>query len=673
MNDRLFVPRTPELERVLALPRRDWTIGGEDLARRATDALRTAVNCRACGGSREHVRGCELRRIPLSLRVPQAVALVEAALYQGALLPIGVGKGKTLIMFLLAYVLESTRPMLVLQAGLISKAERNWRDLSVYWMIPNWIKLISYEVLGRVSAKEELDRFSPDFMGFDEVHKLKSPKAAVTIRVRTHIEHHRYHEKPHPKTCRLCEAHVPPLALIARGQRNRLRVVGASGTITTKSLKDFAQIAHWCVPEHYPLPLHGNTPSYVELERWRLALDANVNPISRIEPGALLNMCDHRENDAPDSTTAARKGYARRLRETPGIVVTTDDTVKASLQISALEAPKSAAIDDAFDRLRGDSKRADSRIVITAQGEVEIPGDSAYSGWKLPDGWALVDGVEVYQYALQLNLGFFYLNVDAAGNRPPAHWLEARRLWGAFVRQTIKLGKYDSDLDVANHAHQFNVTVDDMLKSTTDNPDAEHEDRTIGRRHVYDHWRMTRDSFKKSRRAIWICDSVLKACKAWLDSHPRGILWTEHIAFGERLSEYSGRPYFGQEGRDANGVLIDDGNGPIIASLGANKTGRDLQFKWSDNLFLTAMGDAAECEQAFARTHRDGQDEDTVTVQLWTGCIEHVNAFENAVRLARYIEDIGTQPQKLNFADLSVPSVSDIESRPGARWRKDRA
>jgi hypothetical protein len=203
-------------------------------------------------------------------------------------MPIGVGKGKTLIWLLLAYVLESKRPMLVCPAGLIPKAERNWRELAVYWLIPNWLRMISYEVLGRVSAKDELSNFAPDLLGVDEVHRLKSRKAAVTKRVEVHIEHHRYHDKRH-KNCRLCEQGIPPMALVhvhdATNQtgRTRLRVVGMSGTITTKSLRDFAHISKWCVPEHHPLP-----HSHVELEQWRLAIDEGVNMLSRIDAGALL-------------------------------------------------------------------------------------------------------------------------------------------------------------------------------------------------------------------------------------------------------------------------------------------------------------------------------------------------------------------------------------------------
>ena len=657
---RQYVPHTPEFARVLSMPRRDWNDGAVELASIVTDVLRTQVACRVCGGWREHGRPggkpCELRRIPLSLRPHQAVLLKEAVERQGLLGPIGVGKGKTLPSFLFATVFESMRPMLVLQAGLIRKAERNWSELAVYWQIPTWIKIISHEILGRVSAKEELERFAPDLIVFDEVHKIKSRKAAVSKRVERHVEHHRYHE---PGTrhhdCDLCERAVPARALISQGRRNALRVVGLSGTITTKSLRDFAHIGRMCIPESSPVPR-----SWAELETWRLAIDEGVNPVSRVEPGALLDFCDEREIGL-DLTTAARRGFQRRLRETPGIVATTDDTVRASLVIDALDAPRSAAIEDAFTRLRGDTRK-----------HREGGPNSGYNGWQLPDGYECVDGVEVYRHALELSLGMYYI----WDPRPPPAWIQARALWGKFVRRTIKLGKLDSDLDVANHAHEFNVTVNDALKF--DDPKAEkHPDPRVGARHVYDHWREIRDTYQRNQRAVWVCDSVLKLGKSWLDSHSRGILWTRNIAFGERLAEVSGYPYFGQEGLDASGRFIDDVKGPIIASLDANKTGRDLQFNWSDNLFMTAMGDGAECEQAIARTHRDGQDEDTVNVTLFFGCIEHALAFESAQSKARYIEDITGQPQKLNFADVVVPSVLEIENRvhpPGcvARWDKEK-
>lgn len=643
------VPHSTELERVLAIPRRDWQVGADAFAVALTDALRTGRACAVCGGQREHGRGCRLRRIPLSLRGVQAAALFNADWMQGLLGPIGVGRGKTLIHLLMARVLGSMRPMLVLQGGLIGKTRREWLELAVYWQIPNWLKLISYEVLGRVSGKEELERFQPDLIAFDEVHKLKSQKAAVTRRVLAYVEHHRYHAAKNRK-CRLCEENVPPRALIAAGLRKRLRCVGLSGTITSKSLKDFAHIMHMCVPEYSVVP-----NSWHELECWRMALDENVNEISRVAPGALLKLCTPDDwKDGASSLTVARRGFARRLRETPGIVATTDSALGASLQLSAREPPPSPAIERAFELLR--------------------------RAWQLPDGHQCVDGVEVYRHALELSRGLYRI----WNPRPPLPWLEARSYWGTAVRYVIRQGKYDSEQDVAMNAHRFRITVNDVIGWR--NPDKKpelplkHADPVIGAMHVYDYWQQQKTApqpgtglpFKPNSEAVWICDSVLCDAADWLASHPRGIVWTDCTAFGPMLAKFSGRPYFGEQGLDASGRYIEDATGPIIASLDANKTGRNLQFKWSDNYYVCAMGDGAETEQALARTHREGQDEDTVTAEFFLGCVEYALAFDAARSRARYIEEASTNPQKLNYADITFPTADEIVARTESwRWRKE--
>lgn len=707
----ISVPPSSDILRVLGLPRRDWRLGAEALAQRATDLLRTDKACACCGGMRAHsrvapergnpadrigpdgLRPCKLRHIPLSLYPHQALVLIEAAQNSGALVPVGVGRGKTLIGFLLVTVLQSVRPLLVLQAGLIEKAKLNLAALAPYWKIPNHIKMISYEVMGRVSGKEELIRYQPDLIVCDEVHRLKSRKAAVTKRFDRFIVHHHTHKLPpvgaplpyagstipaaaivlgnggeaakEHRECELCKARIAPKGFGPFG----LRVVGMSGTITTQTPKDFAHIAHWCLPGgRAPVP-----STYVELDRWHNALGVNVSEFARLMPGELIRFCDSRENGL-EPTQAARVGFGRRMFETPGIVGTNDDNVKASLQISAWEPaglggrtyPESAAIDDAFAMLRGDEARC---TVVYGNEGAEVTGDPKYMGGKLPpcenyeQGWELVDGVEVYRHALELSLGFFYIWKDP----PPAYWLEARRFWKKFVRSIVGLGKIDSELECAQAAHRFQRTIDDMLAADGKDP---HKDPAIGGAHPYDHWVRVRESYKKEQKAVWICDSVLKSCADWLHSNSRGILWTSHIAFGRKLEEFCGVPYFAQEGRDSRGRVLDECaqsanafGGPIIASLGANKTGRDLQFKWDSNLIMHPMSDGAEAQQQLARTHRDGQDSDTVTAELFMGCVEHAAAFELAQTRARYIEDISQERQRLNFADVLVPSCGEITSR----------
>jgi hypothetical protein len=596
---RSAVPHSAELARVLALPRREWESEADEVARALTELLRRP------GGS-------------MALRPIQAMALKEAYDQQGLLAPIGVGHGKTLISLLLAYVLDSQRPVLVLPAGLIEKTKREWQILASHWMIPNWITLKSYETFGRVGSKGWLEQYEPDLIVFDEAQRVKNRrKAAVTKKFEKHIRARREREAAFG---------------VAFGDPRRLRVCAMSGTITSKSPKDFAHIMQWCIPHHSCVPW-----TWVELEDWHLAIGELQNPNSRIDPGALLAFCDERENDAADATEAARRGFQRRLRATPGVIATAEGHLGTSILIGGFEHEQSAPIEAAFAELR--------------------------RSWTLPDGWELIDGAAVWAHARQLALGFYYV----WDPRPPFEWMLARACWAAFARNVIKRGKYDSEQDVALHAHLFRTTVNDVLLSKGLPP---HENDTIGQAHVYEHWCSIRDTFRPNKVARWICDSVLGTCTDWMRKHPAGIVWTEHTEFGLELERVSGFPYFGRKGLDSRGRMIEDADGPIIASIDANKTGRNLQLKWSDNLITACPGDGEEFEQLLGRTHRPLQPADTVNVDVFLGCVENAAAFWKAVSRAHYMQQTTGNAQKLCYADNVFPSLDEFAVRSGPRWQK---
>jgi hypothetical protein len=638
VNTRLSVPYSPELARVLSLPRRIWEPEADWIAQQTTAALRRETGT-------------------MLLRAIQAVALKEAYEQQGFFGPIGVGHGKTLVFLLLAFVLGAQRPLGVVPAGLLEKTKRDWQALSAHWKIPNWLTLRSYEVISRVPAKDWLDQFQPDLIVFDEVQKLKNRKAAVTRRFERHI-----------KARREREAELG----IQFGDPRRLKVCAMSGTITSKSPKDYAHIVQWCLPHLSPVP-----GTWVELEDWHLALGDLANAASRIDPGALLRFCDERENDARDATEAARRGYARRLRETPGIVGTAEGLLGTSLTIKAIEAWPCPAIEDAFEKLRGNPAKTEA-------------GLEGYRGWELPDGWQLIDGAAVWSAARQLALGFFYV----WDPRPPAEWMLARSCWASFVRWVIKstansAEPFDSEQDVAMNAARWTTTVDEVLDMKQLPP---HEDPEIGARHVYEHWCIERDKpqedgrpYKPNKKTIWISQEPIKQCLAWMKEHPKGIVWVEHTEFGLELERQAramvgtgavalpNTAFYWEEGYNAQGQYIEDATGPIIASFKANYTGRNLQYKWCDNLYTACFSDGEAAEQGIARTHRPNQPEDTVTVDVLLGCLENANSFFKAKRRAEYMQASTTNPQKLCYADNLFPRPDEIAMREGARWQKKDA
>jgi hypothetical protein len=568
------VRHSAELGRIAAIPRREWADGAPDLAQVLTASLRTA-------------------RGRMSLFPIQASALKESWENQGFFGPIGVGRGKTLISLLLPFVLESKRPLLVLPTKLIEKTKREQRELSVQWKIPNWVRIESYEYFSSVKNKFELERFAPDLIVFDEVHKLKDKKAARTKRFARYVAARRSEE----------------LAANTNGGRVvPLRVCAMSGTITSKSIRDFAHIVQWCIPRHSPVPW-----VWTDLEEWCYALDEIQNEGQRYDPGALLAFCTAEENGL-DPTQAARRGFARRLHQTPGVVSTgdVDSNLGASIQISELESPASAAIDAAFVDLR--------------------------KAWTLPDGWPLVDGAAVAQKARELALGFYYI----WDPRPPVKWLEARYGFNVFIREKIKAGCGDSMLDVCQHF-----------------PNAD-EIR---------HWKQVEPTFKPNQQPVWICDSAVRACAEWLGQHPKGICWVDHVAFGDRLEQYTGIPYFRQQARDKRGKYIEDASGPIIASIDSCRDGLNLQHKWSDNLISSSPSDGLAWEQLMARTHRLGQKEDEVSFEVLNGCAEDLAAFWRAYSRSQYEQEIQRQPQKLCYADLTLRRPEDMIGR-GSRFQK---
>src|SRR6266568_3826911 len=100
-----------------------------------------------------------------------------------------------------------------------------------------------------------------------------------------------------------------------------VRFIGLTGTAMSKSITDFAHILRWCLtPENAPIPRTND-----ELDEWARALDDKVDEFSRNEPGALLSFATDEEHATLTPMAAARRGFQRRLNETPGVITTTTD------------------------------------------------------------------------------------------------------------------------------------------------------------------------------------------------------------------------------------------------------------------------------------------------------------------------------------------------------------
>lgn len=556
---------TSELKRIAALPRRRWQdgLGGrhgtpEEMARLLTAAFKRE------GGEQE-------------FRPVQAAALSDLHDF-GLFGPMRVGSGKTLVSFAAPAVLGSQRPLLLIPAKLRDKTLREWQKAQQHWVLPP-IRIESYEMLGRVQAADYLEQYRPDLIIADEAHRLKNPKAAVTKRVRRWMSEHGH----------------------------ETRFVPLSGTMTTRSIKEYYHLLRWALGERLmPLPI-----DWPEMQEWAECLD--VGEDSRA-PGALRTLCNGEElsrieSGGEDAISAIREAYARRLTETPGVISTVDKLVSCSLSISQVDLPLDH-LAPYFEQLRG--------------GET-------------PDGHPWTEKVDEWRHARELTTGFYYV----WSPRPPDPWLFARRAWAKFVRETLKHSRlYDSEMQVAQ------AVAGGKLSSIVHDP-------IDGPKDVYAMWVATRDTFKPNQEPRWVSDTVLNYAAKWLETP--GICWVEHVAFGERLSEMTGLPYFGGGGVTKDGRNIEDESecGPIIASIAANSDGRNLQ-RFSRNLVVSCPPNNKTWEQMAGRTHRDGQTADEVTFDVILGCREALEGFWKAVTQAGYVSSSTQQPQKLLYADKTV-------------------
>jgi hypothetical protein len=559
------VRHTPELDRIMMIPRRAPLTPDEEAERidLLTNHLRTP------GGT-------------MQLRPVQAQALFEAHDYQGLFGPIRVSGGKTLISLLAPVVLEARAPMLIVPAALIEKTRTEARKLAQHWKLPTFLHIVSYQALGRVSGAGTLENLRPDLIICDEAHKLKNKRAAVTKRVARYMH-------DHPET----------------------RMVILTGTISKRSLHDFAHLLAWSLKLRTPLPRQ-----YNELEAWALAIDERPNAIvPPLHPGAILKLATEEDTGGP--TQRARIAVRRRINDTPGVVTASGEGCNVSLRVQGHVVETTEVTTKAFERLR--------------------------ERWETPDGWPLSDGFAIWRHARELSLGFYYRWQP----RPPDEWLEARKLWSAFCRKVLKDNRrnLDSEMQVALACKEHPEWYGDE---------------------EYKAWIAIRDTFKPYTVAVPFDDSVLRYCEHWAEKHG-GLIWCEHIDFAQRLSASTGLPYFAGEGLDAQGNSIEDFAGTsAILSIEANREGRNLQ-RFSKNLVVSPPQQGDRWQQLLARTHRDGQEADEVICDVVLSCAEHVDAMRIMQSDAQYQEDITGDRQKLQLADIVIPDTTHLK---GAVWNR---
>jgi len=543
--------RTDEFDRILALPRRPAEYP-DDEAKALVSAMTLML--------RTHVGTMTLRPI-------QAIALFEIGQCMGGFLPIRVSGGKTIVSLLSPTILGARRPLLLVPAALVEATRRRWRELAYHWQIYPMIEIRSYQWLSRVAAADFLESMQPDAIVLDECHKAKDLGRSVARRLRRYLE----------------------------SSKDRVSVVAMTGTVTKRSVRDYAHIVGWSLgAAASPLPNGWN-----ELDSWSYALD----PPSRAE-------IERGEDERPVGALCdlpgdgARDGYRRRLTETFGVVSTKETAIDIPILIDRFRPPVPHAIRLAVEQMR--------------------------ETWATPDDMVFTDAPALWRHCRELALGFYYRWRDP----PPKPWLDARRAWSSAAREIHTHGKrgLDTILQISN-------AIDAGLY-----PEASEPLRA---------WRAIEGVYKPVTVPVWVDDYVIDALASDALSGPPTWYWTEHTAFAIRLAERTGLPYYGpgastQEGRS----ILDHPRGSSgILSYHSCREGLDLQYVARNFFTFTPADGPDRFEQALGRTHRDGQEADEVIVRIVSTCQEHEKALDTLIRDAQYIQQTTGQQQKVLIAD----------------------
>lgn len=543
---------------------------------------------------------------PFRLLPSQAAGLLHYATVGGLLGPIGVGKGKGGLSMLIArhaFHEESIRKiLLIVPAGLVEQTEKSvypvWRkrialaaplivlsgrgpDQRLKWAMSDFsgLYLISYQTLSRPGGLEVFQALSPGLVILDEAHNLAN------------IEGGRGKK------------------FVQAMRELRPKCVALSGTITKKSLSDFAHLSDLSLGRFSPVPRSGAI-----LFKWSGSLDANATDpvpdqsLRKIVQWAKAFYPEH--GPYTNQVGDLRRAFRVRMHSAPGVVATGDETINTSLAFESIMTPLPE--DEQGKRLR-------DLIAKVEKGET-------------PDGELINFAIHRFKWFYELTAGIYNQLI----------WPEP-----ADVARRIRMSESDaaSALAMAKDHHEIQrmlaketrdflrsmshpiATPLEMRQVMVDQPDRVPEE--IHRMHkaldaleqesVSRYGRLV----ERDRQVIRICDYKIKQAVKWAERHKDGgILWTVHQGMGlwlsEALREAGIDAVWCGAGASETICKIGDpdrggkGDQIVVASLPAHKEGKNLQA-FSSQLFVQWCRPAADMEQALGRLHRLGQAADAIT------------------------------------------------------------
>lgn len=524
------------------------------------------------------------RSCPLKLNLMQQGALGTLQ-QEGALFgPIGVGHGKSWIAVLAGSVVGAHLSILLAPASTLDTLQRTHDMLREHFRTPR-VHIMSYAQLSQPREEcvltELAKPYPPDkvIIVADEAHRLKRLESARTMRVVRFLQ-----------------------------KNPAVTFIPLSGTMTSKSIKDFAHLVEMALRDNSPLPRNPH-----DLEAWSQVLDVAGRPNqadwARFHPLSHWGCVDQQlpcsygpESSGYTKIERARAVFQHRLRTTPGVVASKLGSLGVSLiikQIHGVAVPPSV----------------ESMMVRAEEGED-------------PAGEVLVDDVAVWRVKQHIAQGFYYV-WDWPDGVVDEDWKTARSLWFRFVRNELKHYAdqgYDSPLLVANRVSREASAGQDY---------AIHK--------AWKQWDGQRHKPPPPIKTVWIDDYLVRHAAHWAhDQKQPVILWYSSQAIGDLFREW-GWPVYGA------GENPPEHAHTCAMSIQAHGVGKNLQA-WNKALVIAPPSGGQTWEQLLGRSHRQGQQADEVEINVYGHVQPFQESLDKAVKDANYIQQTSGNVQKLNYA-----------------------